>query len=180
MGTPPKQLLCLNYVHGAMQQEKAWATRVCTSWDGGRVVLWRTWITASGEARLIAAVHEISGSGPSDIPVTSTHACPDEDILMCIPLNILEDNEGYRLQHMGFSGKGIAWVTGESTLMLLEVPPLEGQGANRERERVKSLHMPSSVGLGHHGQVEDIYLDDSRGRVVLAMQDETLIVFEFA
>jgi len=137
-------------------------------------------MTISEEVRLIATVHDISGSGPSDIPVTPTQACPDEDILMDVPLNILEDNDGYRVQHMGFGGKAIAWVTVESTVMLLEVPPLEGRGMNRGREGVRSLCIPSSVGLEDHGQVMDIYLDDSRGRVILAMQDETLIIFEFA
>ena len=176
----PKQLLCLNYLHGAVHQEKAWATRICTSWDGGRVILWRTWVTVSEEARLIASVHNISEPGPCDILVTPTQPCPGEDILMDIPLNIPEDSDGYRVQHMGFSGKAIAWMTVESTVMLLEVPPLEDWRMNRERERMRPLCIPSSVGLEDHGQVMDIHLDDSRGRVILAMEDETLMIFDFA
>ena len=82
-------------------------------------------MTGSEAACLIATIHDISGSDPSNISVTPTQACPDEDILMDIPLDVLEDNDGYRVQHVGFGGKGIAWVTAESTVMLLEVPPLE-------------------------------------------------------
>jgi len=99
---------------------------------------------------------------------------------MDVPLNILIDSGGeYRIQHGGFSVKAIAWLTVEATLTLLEVPPLEGQGT-RERESTRSWSIPISVGLEYHGEVLDIWLDDGRGRVVLAMQDETLIIFEFA
>ena len=137
-------------------------------------------MTLSDEVRLIADVHDISGSGPFEVPTTSTQVCPDEDILMDVPLDILVDNGGYRIQHGGFSGKTIVWLTLESTLMLLEVPPLESQGRNRERETTRSWGIPSSVGLENHGEVMDIWLDDARGRVILAMQDETLVIFEFA
>ena len=176
----PKKILRLDYSNGAIHQEMAWVRRVYPSWDGGRVVLWRTRLNLSEEARLIAAVHDISGSDPCEVPVTPTQACPDKDILIDVPLNILADSRGYRIQHGGFSGKAIAWLTVESTLMLLEVPPLEGRGTNTERERIRSWNIPSSVGLEHHGEVVDIWLDDARGRVILAMQDETLVVFEFA
>lgn len=176
----PKEILRLKYLHGAVHQEMAWGRRVYPSWDGGRVVLWRTRTTLSDEPRLIADIHDISGSDPLEVPITPTQACPEEDILMDVPLDILIDSEGgYRIQHGGFSGKAIAWLTVESTLTLLEVPPLEGQGT-RERERMRSWGIPASVGLEHHGEVADIWLDDGRGRVILAMQDETLIIFEFA
>jgi len=154
--------------------------RVYPSWDGGRVVLWRTRTTVSDEVCLIASVHDISGADACEVLVTPSQACPDETILMDIPLDILVDNGGYRIQHGGFSGKTIVWLTLESTLMLLEVPPLESQGRNRERETTRSWGIPSSVGLENHGEVMDIWLDDARGRVILAMQDETLVIFEFA
>jgi len=134
-------------------------------------------MTLSDEVRLIADVHDISGSGPFEVPTTSTQVCPDEDILMDVPLDILVDNGGYRIQHGGFSGKATAWLTQDLTLMLLEIPPLEGWGTSREGTR--SWSIPSSVGLEHHGEVMDLWLDDARGRVILAMQDETLIIFEF-
>lgn len=176
----PKQLLSITYFRGAIEQEATWATKISISWDSGRLIIWRTWTTYYEEARLIASIHDISGPGPFDIPVTPSQACPDEYVLLDIPLNVLENNGGYRMQHVGPSGKAMAWMTTESTLMLLEVPPLESWGLNKKRERVRPLHIPSSVGLEDHGQVVDIYLDDSRGRVILAMQDETLIVFELA
>jgi len=173
----PKEVLRLNYLHGAIHQEMAWVRRVYPSWDGERVVLWRT---RNEGARLVASVHDISGSGPFEIPITPTQPCPDEDILMDIPLDILVDNGGFRIQHGGFTGKGTAWLTTYLTLMLLEVPPVDGQGTNRERANTRSWSIPSPVGLDNHGEVMDIWLDDARGRVILAMQDETLIIFEFA
>ena len=151
--------------------------RVYPSWDGGRVVLWRTRTTVSDEVCLVASVHDISGADACEVLVTPSQACPDETILMDIPLDILVDNGGYRIQHGGFSGKATAWLTQDLTLMLLEIPPLEGWGTSREGTR--SWSIPSSVGLEHHGEVMDLWLDDARGRVILAMQDETLIIFEF-
>lgn len=176
----PKEVFRLNYFGGAVHQEMAWVRRVYPSWDGGRVVLWRTRTTLSEEARLIADVHDISGRGPFNVPVTPTQACPDETILMDVPCDILVDTGGYRIQHGGFMGKAIAWLTADWTLMLLEIPPLEGPGTNRERERTRSWSIPSSVGLENHGEVMDIWLDDARGRVIFAMQDETLVILEFA
>jgi len=176
----PKQLISLNSIYEAMHQEMNLLRIIGTSWDGGRVIVWRTWINTSDEAHLVATVHDISGSGPSDIAVSPSQACPDKDILIDVHLNILEDREGYPTLHVGFSGKASAWLTTELTLMMLEVPPLEGQGTNRGRERTRSILIPPSVGLEHHGKVMQLYLDDSRGRAILAMQDKTLIVFELA
>jgi len=174
----PKKLLCLNYFHG-IHQGLASAKIVCTSRDGRRVVIWRTWLTVSGEARLIVAAHDISGSCPPDIWVTPTQACPDEDILVDVPLDILTESGGYHLEHIGFGGKAIAWLTTDLTLMLLEIPSSEGVGTNLGIRRTRPWRIPSSVGLEHHGEVRNVYLDDSRGRVILAMEDETLVVFEF-
>jgi len=137
-------------------------------------------MTVSGEARFIIAAHDISGSRPPDIPVTPTQACPDEDILVDMPSDILTENGGYHLEHIGFSGKAVAWLTTDLTLMLLEIPPPEGVETNQGIQRTRSWCIPSSVGLEHHGEVRNVYLDDSRGRVTLAMEDETLIIFEFA
>jgi hypothetical protein len=179
----PKEVLRLNYLDGAMDREMGWLRRVYPSWDGGRVVIWRTRVSIAQEVRLIAEVHDISGSGSFEVPVTHFRACPDENLLMNVPLNIHNDPRGYRIQHGGFSGKAIAWMTVESnvepTLMLLEVPPLEARKTDQERERTRSWVIPSSVGLRHHGEVMDIWLDDARGRVILAMRDETLVVIEF-
>lgn len=176
----PKQVLRLNYFHETIHQDLTSASIVCTSWEGERVIILRIWITTSEEARLVVTVHDISGSGPSDITVTPNQVCPDEDILMNIPRNILEDNGGYHIQHVGFSGKAIVWLTTDLTLMMLEVPPPKGLETNHDIPRTRSWRIPSSVGLEHHGEVRNIYLEDSRGRVILAMQDETLIIFEFA
>lgn len=175
----PKEVLRLNYIHGAVDQELEWERRVYPSWDGGRILLWRTQANNYDEPRLIAHVHDISGSGPFEVPITSTQPFPDEDILMDVPLDILIDDDGLRIQHGGFSGKANAWLTHEFTLVLLEIPPLEGQGTSREEEETRSWKIPSSVGLVQHGDVMDLWLDDARGRVILAMQDETLIIFDF-
>lgn len=180
VGISPKQIFCITYSHGAIQQETAWATKLSTSWDGGCLILWRSWTTDHEDNCLIASIHNISGLGPINIPATPTQACPEEYVLLDVPLNVLEDNQGYHKQHMGPGRKVMAWVTIESMVMLLEVPPLEGQRVDRKRERARPLNIPSSVGLEDHGQVMDIDLDDACGRVLLAMQDETLIVFEFA
>jgi len=177
----PKEVLRLNYFHGTIDQEMWWVRRVYPSWDGHRVVLWRTQTTLYEGLRLIAHVHDISGSGsgPLEIPITPIQPLPDEDILIDAPLDIMVDHGGFRIQHGGFSGKATAWLTNEFTLVLLEIPPLDGQGTSREKEKTRSWRIPSSVGLEHHGDVMDLWLDDARGRVVLAMQDETLIIFEF-
>jgi hypothetical protein len=175
----PKEVLRLNYCHGTLHEDIAWR-RIYPSWDEGRVILWRTQTALYEGPRLIASVHDISGSGPFEIPTTPTQPCPDEDILMDMPLDILGDDVGFRLHHGGFSGKAIAWLTTELTLVLLEIPPVEGRGTSCERAGTRSWRIPSSVGLDHHGDVIDIWLDDARGRVILAMQDETLIIFEFA
>ena len=176
----PKEVLRLRYLDGAVHQEITWGRRVYPSWDGERVVVWRMRMTLSDETHLIASVHDISGSVPLEVPITPTHACPDEDMLMDVPFDILVDNEeGYPIQHGGFSGKAISWLTLESTLTLLEIPSLEDQG-NRGRGSTRSWRIPAPVGLKDHGEVADIWLDDGWGRVILAMQDEALIVFEFA
>lgn len=179
----PKEVLRLNYLRGAIDQEMWWVRRVYPSWDGGRVVLWRTQTTPYEGPRLIAHVHDISGSGsgsgPLEIPISPNQLFPDDDILIDAPLDILVDHGEFRIQHGGFSGKATAWLTTGFTLMLLEIPPLDGQGTRREKEKTRSWRIPSSVGLEHHGDVMDLWLDDARGRVILAMQDETLIIFEF-
>lgn len=131
------------------------------------------------EPRLIAHVHDISGSGPFEVPITPTQLFPDEEILMDVPLDIQDNIDGLRIQHGGCSGKANAWLTQELTLVLLEIPPLEGQGTSREEEETRSWKIPLSVGLALHGEVMDLWLDDARGRVVLAMQDGTLIIFDF-
>jgi len=77
---------------------------VCTCWDGRHVIVWRN---TSEEGRFIVTVHDISGSGPFDIAVTPTQACPDEGILMDIPWNILEVYGGYPTQYIGFGGKAV-------------------------------------------------------------------------
>ena len=176
----PKEVLRLNYLHGAILQEKGWMRRVYPSWDGRRVVLWRTRKGLFDEDRLIASVHDISGSGPFEIPITPSQPCPDENLLLDVPLDILVDNERGRIQQGGFSGKVTAWLTKDFTLVLLELPPVEGQGTSQEGAKTRSWRIPPSVGLENHGDVMYIWLDDARGRVVLAMQDETLIIFEFA
>jgi hypothetical protein len=176
----PKQLLHINYFHEAIHQEVFWARRVYPSWDGRRIVVWRTRTTTPDEVRLIASIHDISGSGPLEVPVTPAQACPPEDVLIDLPLDIQNDYGGYRVQHGGFSGKAIAWLTPDSVLTLLEVPPLEGRGMNREGQQIRSWAIPSSVGLEHHGEVMDMWLDDAQGRVIIAMQDDTLVIFEFA
>ena len=147
----PKEVLRLNYLHGAILQEKDWMRRIYPSWDGGRVVLWRTRTSLFEEDRLIASVHDISGSGPFEIPITPSQPCPDENLLVDVPLDILVDNKGCCIQHGGFNGKVTAWLTDDFTLVLLELPPVEGQGTSQEGAKTRSWRIPPSVGLENQG-----------------------------
>lgn len=176
----PEQLLCLSYFGEAIHQDLTSARTVYTSWEGGQVIMWRIWTTTSKEACLIVTIHDISESGPFDITVTPGHMSPDEDILMDIRQIILKDKEGYYLQHVGSSGKAIMWLMTNLTLMMLEVLPPKGLETNHDIKITRFWSIPSIVGLEHHRDIGSIYLEDSHGRVILSMQDETLIIFEFA